>query len=268
MLGDRMIAMKVAVLIALACAMGAAQPRESKFEVASVKPFKDDGVSPRNSHATYGPDGINFGAFVLAAIIGEAYQFPVGRIQGSGSLTKESLWAPLRVGYDIVAKADHPVSKDQLRLMLQSLLADRFKLALHRESKTGPVYKLVVAKNGAQIGKSLEESQDLEGQYSVSRSPAGFVFRNADMTGLSVFLSNLVDRPVIDRSGLTGRYNFTIKVDEIPTDKNGVSAGVTPDTPSSAAFAESLKRLGLQLIAGRDAVDYLVIDHVQPLSDN
>src|SRR6202035_2879270 len=114
-----MIAAKTAGLIALTCALGATPPSaEFKFEVASVKPFKDDGVSPRNSHATYGPDGINFGALTLSGIIGEAYQFPVGRIQGPGSLTKENLWAPLRIGYDIVAKADHPVSKDQLLLML------------------------------------------------------------------------------------------------------------------------------------------------------
>src|ERR1700685_2196459 len=129
MLGDKMIAMKTAGLIVLTLSLATAQPSAHlKFEVASVKPWKDDGVSPRNSHATYGPDGINFGALTLAYIIGEAYQFPVGRIQGTGSLTKESLWAPLRVGYDIVAKVDHPVSRDQLRLMVQSLLADRFKL--------------------------------------------------------------------------------------------------------------------------------------------
>jgi uncharacterized protein (TIGR03435 family) len=264
MLGDRMIAMKTAGFIALTCALGVAQIRDAKFEVASVKLFHDDGVSPRNSHATYGPDGINFGSLTLAYVIGEAYQFPVGRIQGPGSLTKESLWAPLRRGYDIVAKADRPISKTELRAMLQALLADRFKLELHRESKSGPVYKLVVARDGPK----LEESHEIEGQYNVSRSTNGFVFRNADMTGLSVFLSGLADRPVIDRSGLDGRYNFVIKPEELPVDKSAVSAGVTPDSPSAAAFAESLKRLGLQLVADRAAVDYLVIDRVEPLSDN
>src|ERR1700733_3201187 len=104
MLGDEPIAFKTAGLIALTCALGAAQTKDAKFEIASVKLFHDDGVSPRNSHATYGPDGINFGALTLAYVIGEAYQFPVGSIQGPGSLTKESLWAPVRRGYDIVAK--------------------------------------------------------------------------------------------------------------------------------------------------------------------
>ncbi len=266
-----MIGMKIGGIVAAFLALSSTagpqtqQPEgKSRFEVASIKLWHDDGVSPRNSHATYTPDGINFGAFVLAAVIGEAYQFPVGRIQGTGSLTKESLWAPLRVGYDIVAKADHPVSKDQLRLMIQSLLADRFKLELHRESKTGPVYKLVVAKDGPK----LDESQDPEGKYNVSRSPNGFVFRNADMTGASVFLSSLVDRPIVDRTGLAVRYNFVVKPEDIPSDKSAVAAGTSPETPSSAALAESLKRLGLQLIPDRAAVEYLVIDRVQPLSEN
>jgi uncharacterized protein (TIGR03435 family) len=264
MLGDRMIAMKTAGLIALTCALGAQPTPRLKFEVASVKPFKDDGVSPRNSHATYGPDGINFGALTLAYVIGEAYQFPVGRIQGPGSLTKETLWAPLREPYDIAAKAEHPVSKDQLRAMLQSLLAERFHLESHRESKTGPVYTLVVAKGGSK----LVESTDPDGPYNVSRSPNGYVFRNARMTELSVFLSGLVDRPVVDQAGLRGRYDFVIKPEELPADKSAVSSGLTPDSPSAAAFAEALKRLGLQLIADRAAVDYLVIDRLQSFSEN
>ena len=264
MLGDKMIAMKITAFIVLTCALGTAQPQGLKFEVASIKPFKDDGVSPRNSHATYGPDGINFGALTLAYVIGEAYQFPVGRIQGPGSLTKETLWAPLRAPDDIVAKADRPISKDQLRAMLQSLLAERFHLESHRESRTGSVYTLVVAKGGSK----LVESTDSDGPYNVSRSPNGYVFRNARMTELSVFLSGLADRPVIDRSGLRGRYNFVIQPEEVAGDKSAVSAGVTPDSPSAAAFAEALKKIGLQLIADRAAVDYLVIDRLRSLSEN
>jgi hypothetical protein len=92
-----------------------AQPQGSTasrpaFDVASVKPWKDDGMSPRNSHSTYGPQGIEFGARTLGFIIGEAYKLPAGLIL-PGSFTKE-----FREGYDIVAKADHAVPKEQLRL--------------------------------------------------------------------------------------------------------------------------------------------------------
>ena len=236
------------------------------FEVASVKPDKDDGVGPRNSAAVYGPKGVNFRALALAFIIGEAYHFPVGRIQGAGSPTKEELWAPLREGYDIVAHADHPVSKDELRLMLQSLLADRFHLKVHHEAKTGPVYKLVVARNGPR----LEESNAAE-VFFFSNGPAGQVFRATDMTRLSGFLSGQMDRPVVDGTGLKGVFNFTLKrPEDLQWDlsRGKSDGGTSPESPSAAAFSDSLKQLGLQLVPGSAPVDYLVIDHVEKPSEN
>jgi len=234
-----------------------------KFEVASIKLFKDDG-GPRNS-AVYGPQGINFGGLTLAFVVGEAYEFPVGRIQGAGSLTKKELWTPLRQAYNIIARADRPVPKDQLCLMLQSLLADRFHLKLHREAKAGPVYKLVVAKSGP----TLEQSQPAE-VFSFSNGPAGSVFRAADMVRLSSFLSGNVDRPVVDQTGLGEHYNFTLrKPDGVRQDTPIVkSDGISTDSPSAAAFSEALRQLGLQLIADTAPVDYLVVDHVESPSEN
>ncbi len=235
-----------------------------KFEVASVKLYKDEIGTVRNS-VFYGPQGITFGGVTLAFIIGEAYNFPVGRIQGPESLTKESLWGPLRQGYDIAAKAEHAVPKEQLRLMLQSLLADRFKLALHWEAKTDPVYRLVVAKGGPKL-----EGSDATGGFSFSAGPDGFVFRNAGMVQLSSGLSGRLDRTVVDQTGLKGLYNFILKRSEdLRQDPPGVkSDGISPDTPSAAAFEDALKQLGLQLIAGKAPVDYLVIDSVEKPSAN
>jgi uncharacterized protein (TIGR03435 family) len=255
-----------AVLIAVACLgkLAHSQPALT-FEVASVKPYKDENGGPRNSFS-YGPQGINFGGLALAFIIGEAYTFPVGRIQGPDSLTKEALWGPLREGYDIVAKADRPVPRDQLRLMLQSLLADRFKLTLHWEAKTGPVYRLVVAKGGPK----LEESDITEG-FNFSGRPDGFVFRNAEVVRLSWFLSGRVNRVVLDQTGIKGLHNFVLKM---PMNAGQDPAAVkkldrlSPETPSAPDFAEALKELGLQLVPDRAAVDYLVVDHVERPSEN
>jgi uncharacterized protein (TIGR03435 family) len=241
-----------------------AQPAP-KFDVASVKLYVDDGVSPRNLHNSYGPQGIDFRE-TLAFIIADAYNTPLGRIQGPGSLTKEALWPPLRVGYDIVAKADHPVPKDQLRLMLQSLLADRFKLTLHWESKTGPIYRLAVAKGGPR----LEES-DATGGFVLTNTPDGLVFRNSEMLRLAGFLSGRVDRAVVDQTGLKGLYNFVLKMppsegqDQAAVKK---SEGLSPETPSASDFADALKQLGLQLIPDRAPVDYLVVDSVERPSEN
>jgi bla regulator protein BlaR1 len=235
------------------------------FEVAWVKPYKDDGVGPRNSHTSYGPQGVDLGARPLAFIIGEAYNFPVGRVSTPGLLRKGPIWESLTQGYDIVAKADHAVPKEQLRLMLQSLLAYRFKLTLHREAKTGPVYKLVIAKGGPK----LEESQEAGGGFIFSGSPDGYVFRNAEMMRLSGFLSGQVDRTVVDQTGLTGLYNFILKMpEELRQNPPVKSDGRSLDSPPSGIFADSLKQLGLQLIAGTAGVEYLVVDHVERPSDN
>jgi uncharacterized protein (TIGR03435 family) len=123
------------------------------FDVASVKSFHDDGVSARNSRV-YGPQGVNFGGCSLGFIIGEAYIFPVGRISGPRE------W--ISPGFDIVGNADHAVSKDEVRRMLQSLLVERFKLAIHKESKTERLYRLTVGAGGPK----LTESQDAGGSFT------------------------------------------------------------------------------------------------------
>jgi uncharacterized protein (TIGR03435 family) len=227
------------------------------FDVASVKLWKDDGVSPRNSHSTYGPQGIDFEARTLGFIIGEAYKFPVGLVV-PGSYTNE-----FRRGYDIVAKADHAVPKEQLRLMLQSLLADRFNLRLHRETRTSLVYRLVTAKGGPK----LEESEG--GDLVMSGTAQGFTFRNAEMFRLTGYLSSFADRIVVDDTGLTALYNFAVKMPEDLRQNSPVkSDGRSPDSASADVFAEVLKPLGLRLIAGTAPVEYLVIDHLERPSEN
>jgi uncharacterized protein (TIGR03435 family) len=227
------------------------------FDVASVKLWKDDGVSPRNSHSNYSPQGIDFGARTLGFIIGEAYRFPAGLIL-AGSHTNE-----LRQGYDIVAKADHAVPKEQLRLMLQFLLADRFKLTLHRETRMSLVYRLVTARGGPK----LEESEG--GDLDMSGSAQGFTFRNAEMFRLTGYLSSYADRIVVDGTGLMGLYNFAVKMPEDLRQRSPVkSDGRSPDSASADVFAEVLRPLGLRLIAGMAPVEYLVIDHLERPSEN
>jgi bla regulator protein blaR1 len=230
--------------------------RKPTFEVASVR-LAQDRNGPRNI-LSYSPDGISIRGCTLAFIIAEAYKFPVVRLQGTESLTKESLWTPLREGYDITAKADHPVSREQIRLMLQSLLQERLDLRTHLETRTGPIYKLVVSKSGAR----LEESG--AGEFSFSVTTEGMAFRNSTMALLSSVLSGRLDRPVIDQTGLTKLYSFILKssdeTTEGPIEKK--AEGISPDSPSAAVFDESLKRLGLQLVKGSGPIDYLVVDQV------
>jgi uncharacterized protein (TIGR03435 family) len=233
------------------------------FEVASVKPYNDAGTGPRNAHSTWKPQGVDFGARTLVFLIGEAYGIPPGLIMPAQTNTKDAVLGYLRQGYDIVARADHPVSKDELRLMLQSLLADRFKLALHREAMTQPVYKLVVAKGGSK----LQASED-GGELVMSGSADGFTFRNAEAFRITGYLSPFLDRMVVDETGLKGLYNFVVKMPEDLRASSRKPVGTSPDSASAAVFADALKPLGLQLIAGTGPVEYLVVDHVERPSEN
>jgi uncharacterized protein (TIGR03435 family) len=267
------IGLVVASALASAVAMTAATPRitasaqtavdaKSSFEVASVKPFKDYG-GPR-SEFSYKPDGVTCRGCTLAFVIAEAYGYPVGRLQGPESLTKESLWIPLRTAYDIDAKAGAPVTKRQLELMLQTLLRERFGLAMHHESKATSVYGLTIVKGGARLRESGAE------EFSYSTSSDGFTFRNANIVRLVSFLSSRLDRPVVDQTGLTGTYNFVLKsADEQPSDSQAkTSDGISPDTPSAAAFEGSLEVLGLQLVKEKASIDYLVVDTVTAPTKN
>jgi uncharacterized protein (TIGR03435 family) len=226
--------MKQALL--LIAALPAFAANRPAFEVASVKLFHDDGVSPRNSR-TWTPQGVTFGGCSLGFIIAEAYGIPPGAMIGPRSLTKETLWPALQTGYDIAGKSDHPVSKDEIRLMLQSLLAERFKLTLHHETKTGPAYKLAVAKGGPK----LEESQDPLGSFVFERSPEGYLFRNAEPMRLSGYLSSQLDRVTVDETGLKGLYNFTLKLPEdVVQNPDMKIAGTSPESPAASRFAEAL----------------------------
>jgi len=221
-------------------------------------------VRPRNS-PIYNPQGVTCEGCNATFLIAEAYKTLGGRIAGPNSLTKEEWWGPLTKGYDIVAKSDHAVSKDEIRVMLQSLLAERFHLKFHRESKTIRAYRLVVAAGGPK----LEESQDESGRFSMVVGPDGYVFRHAEMTRLSGLLSSLLDQIAVDETGLHGTYNFTLRMPpDWRANQPAKSAGASPDSLTSGAFADAMKRLGLQLTAGTASVEYLVVDHIERPTDN
>lgn len=262
------IAVSAAILLGLAAGASLA-PRwlafaqaTPEFEVASIRPYAD---GERNS-PLFTADGIAFRGVALTAVIGEAYNFPYGRIAGPNSRTPESLWGSLSTGYDIVAKAGRPVSKEQLRLMLQALLRDRFRLSLHLETKTAPVYKLLVSKNGPK----LEESE-IPGVFAMSFAEDSYVFRNTEMMRFIGFLMGHLDRPVVNQTGLAGSYNFKLKAPRLLSATNPEDvppkSEVRGDWVSSSLFAD-LRQIGLELAGGNGSVDYLVIDHVEKPSEN
>jgi bla regulator protein blaR1 len=156
--------------------------------------------------------------------------------------------------YDIEAKPARPVDNAECRLMLQSLFADRFKLAVHHEMNQSTVYLLKIGKKGPKLpqggGVKLNESVQMAAPGR-PEWPNGWT-----MPRLAEHLSDVTGRPVVDRTGLDGTYGITLKYSRSDSD----------DNPS--IFTAVQEQLGLKLEPGRAPVDVLVIDHIEKPSAN
>jgi uncharacterized protein (TIGR03435 family) len=249
-----------AILAAGALVHAQVRTASPAFDVASVKRNQNGGSGGR---LRYSPAGVDFANVPLSWIIGEAYQVAYARISSSDPHARDLFFAPTGTTYfyDVGAKADHAVSKEQIRLMLQTLLADRFKLALHHESKVQPVYKLLVGKEGPKLQESVGGGESTGGL-----GPGGFAFHNVEMARFSGILSGFMGRPVVDQTELTGSYDITLKIEG--ADKAAPDKAALADWLSSSIFTVIQKQLGLQLQADKAPVDYLVIDHVEQPSEN
>jgi bla regulator protein BlaR1 len=173
-------------------------PKPLAFEVASIKAAKNT-IGPNTNDIS--PGGQRFSATnsSLKLFIMLAYDVSDRRVSGGpGWVNTDS--------YDIEAKAEHPASRQQIHLMLQSLLAERFNLRLHRETKELPMYVLTAENYRTHLRENTSG-----GEFRVSRGSSGqLVFENAPMSQLTWFLSARLRSDVEDKTGLTGKYDFEI----------------------------------------------------------
>ena len=162
--------------------------------------------------------------------------------------------------FDITAKAEGEAARspEEFRRMLQALLSDRFQLALHREARDTAVYALVADKNGPKFRESPPDARGVLRMNGGGRLTAS----GGTMTQLAGWFSNAngVDRPVLDQTGMTGRYDFTL---EWSTTLAG-----TPDTTAPSIFTAMPEQLGLKLEPRRASVEVFVIDRAEIPSEN
>lgn len=225
-------------------------PNRPAFEVASIKLHRPT-PGPFRSYKEVGPAGISFTNFDLNGCIRSAYGVAGYQIVGGlGWLTSDR--------YDIVAKAAAAVPKAQLMLMLQTLLEDRFKLKVHRETQELPVYGLVVGKKGLRVHPGKEDGEtEIGGAAHLINS------RGMTMKDLASFLSQFTlrsGRPVLDMTGLTGVFDITLDFvtdDFAPGDNN----------PSPDIFT-ALQEIGLKLEPRKSPIEVLVIDYAEKPSEN
>jgi uncharacterized protein (TIGR03435 family) len=180
------------------------------------------------------------------------------------------------------AEALSKLRPDQLKLarrkMLQSLLEERFGLKVHRETKEGPIYSMVVAKGGLKLRESKPVDSDdlrnadgtpMQGTAQLTRS--GFVVRSYSAPKIAILLSQEAKRPVVDKTGLTGIYDFTLEWDRqlaVTAPPNGDEGDDAPDVGGISFFSAIQKQLGLRLVPDKGPVETIVIDHVERPSGN
>jgi uncharacterized protein (TIGR03435 family) len=162
--------------------------------------------------------------------------------------------------FDISARAEGEAARpiDEFRRMLQTLLAERFRLTLHRESRETPVYALVPDKGGVKLHESAPEAK---GTLFMKRG--GLIESSGGtITQLVNWFSNAngVDRPVIDQTGLTGKYDFTLEW------SNPLASASDSTAPS--IFTAMIEQLGLRLEPRKAPVEFLVIDRAEMPDEN
>ena len=225
------------------------------FEVATIKPS-----APGAGRTSFAAKGRHFSAnnATLVDLVEYAYGLHEQQILGAPDWAKQ-------VRYDIAAEPDTEgqPSDEQRQHMYQKLLADRFKLAAHRDKQEFYVYALIVVNGEPKLTKSNADPQSRSGSF-YNQGPHGgslLTFFGESMADFASSLMGVVkDRLVVDQTGLQGRFDFplTFALDPLAAD-----AGAAPDI-----FQAVQKQLGLKLEPTKARVEVLVIDHAEPPTEN
>jgi uncharacterized protein (TIGR03435 family) len=252
--------LKPILVVGAALAAAATAPAQSTgalaFEVASVKaatpgPWREPKVLD---------DRVDLGNVTLKYCIALAYGLKEYQVTVPAALANAR--------YDILAKGPAGTKREQLPAMMQALLAERMKLQLHREKKEFDVYVLVVAKNGPKLEKSPEDTAGQGGaRYAISmQNTVGKIeARRADMASLAGTLPRFVGRPVLDQTGVAGRYDFDLEFS--PEDmKFAAPPQVDPSRPAGefgVSIFTSIQRVGLRLESRKVPLDAIVVDSAE-----
>ncbi len=232
------------------------------FEVASIKP---DHSGNTNMSIGWQPSRFNAQHTAMKSLVWDAFRVHDYQVLGApGWLDHDR--------YDVDAKIDEPqqVPSDpekesrKVSLMVQSMLIDRCKLKFHRTTKELSIYQLVVAKGGFKLQEAKPDEQ-----FSTMNNDTQLTVKATTMPQLAEQLSAQLNRSVLDKTGLSGKYDFTLHYapdhDE-PAPGYGQGAA-QPDTGPSI-FSAIQDQLGLKLVAGKGPVEMIVIDHIEPPSPN
>ena len=264
----RMVRKRVLLALAVSASGVFAQtptprPKFDAFEVATIKPAPSD--AQRGRYITMqGTNRFVEKSYTLKLLIAAAYDLNPHVISGGAE------WVDSE-HFDITALTPGDVrpTRDEQMGMVRKLLTDRFQLAFHRESREFSIYVLEVAKGGAKL-KDTAKPDDIPALINVVyperiKLPA----RNVTMGDFASMLQRAVlDRPVVDKTGLTGRYDFDLEWAQDESQFNGEVASAAADANAAPLFTAIQQQLGLRLVATKGPVDALVVDKAERPSAN
>lgn len=259
------------LLSAVATAQTAAAPA---FEVASVKAK----VIPRGHYYFAVPAPSRFvvsGTRVkiqgpLFHLMAAAYGVQFFQIAAADNWPEK--WAS-KDTYEIDARApgETAPTRGEVRAMLQGLLADRFQLQMHRESREMPVYNLLVGSGAPKIKPSSStDVPRMEGEGSFG-AQVRVRYTNFSIADFVIDMMSQFDRPLLDKTGLTGGFDFTLEYRSQPpgmTAAMAADAGLADPEPGMPVVASIKGQMGLRVVSARGMVEVLVIDHAERPSEN
>ena len=198
-------------------------------------------------------------------IIMQAYGVGAFQILGGPDWIRTDRW-------DILAKAegvDGRLTRDQENPMLRFLMAERFQLKVHRETREMPVYSLVAEKNGSKLIRTTGAEQQFRSVYG------SLTVKKGGMAALAAWLSRELGRIVIDKTNLSGAYDYTLEWTPAPGEGGPESIGQPPEPPTTHAetngpsiFTALQEQLGLRLVSQKGPVEIIVIESVEKPSGN
>jgi uncharacterized protein (TIGR03435 family) len=257
------------------------------FEVASIKAHKSSGTVEM-SRLFYTPSGLSATNVTLQTLIRDVYRVQESQISGAPNwLNSEKYDIDARMEKSVadeLRKLDPMQSLPERQRMLQALLADRFKLTLHRETEELPVYVLAIAENGPKIQEAKPGdayTNGIKGPDGRPGGPGNIRMGRGMLTGQALSMADFVralseqlGRPVLDKTGLTGKYDVALQwtpgESELPMLRRTEGTPSAPNfaPPGSAIFTAIQDQLGLELESQDSPVETLVIDHVEKPSEN
>jgi uncharacterized protein (TIGR03435 family) len=295
--------------LAIAGILGAQAPAKQKlaYEVTSVKPHAGDDFRIMINLGMSDGGRLNLSGVPLALVIQLAYSNgvmggPLG--PSNGTLAGLPGWAQTD-RFDIEARPEPGFrpTQEQAREMMQSLLEERFTLKVHKETKDGPVYDLVVAKDGPKMKLSADQSPivvagsganpggpppppppppALGAPFNPGAMPRGMMMNGPGLlrgtaqnaAGLARLLSSQAGRQVIDKTGLTGLYDFELRF--APSQPMQLPPGALPpgvtlpeaDPTAPSIFTAVQEQLGLKLESSKAPLESIVVDHVEKPTAN